>query len=202
MRQQWKSYHLISFDELGRLGRQAGDITSRPRQGSHQARPTGSASSVKTIGMNDVACFIAGVATPDDTMTSTLSRTTRQRLQRRFRSAPPPRRYTIVAVRPSIQPSSPRRWTKAAVHGPPPDAEVFPKNPMVGSLPFGCARVASGHAAAAPPRRAMISRRFTGTTPCFRAKDSTLGSAGDCCTAEFRWAYDRSGSIPLKKSPK
>ena len=35
-----------------------------------------------------------------------------------------------------------------------------PKNPMVGSLPGCCARAASGHAAAVPPRRAMNSRRF------------------------------------------
>jgi hypothetical protein len=36
---------------------------------------------------------------------------------------------------------------------------VEPKNPMVGSFAGCCARAASGHAAAAPPRRVMTSRR-------------------------------------------
>ena len=36
---------------------------------------------------------------------------------------------------------------------------LAPKNPMVGSFAGCCARAASGHAAAAPPRRVMNSRR-------------------------------------------
>ncbi len=56
------------------LARPGGNVTGRARAAT-RPRPTGSASSVKTIGMTDVACFITGVATPDDTMTSTLSRT-------------------------------------------------------------------------------------------------------------------------------
>src|SRR5262245_32179370 len=35
------------------------------------------------------------------------------------------------------------------------------KAPIVGSFPGCCARAASGHVAAAPPRRVMNSRRFT-----------------------------------------
>jgi hypothetical protein len=38
--------------------------------------------------------------------------------------------------------------------------DPFGKYPMVGSFPACCARAASGHAAAAPPRSVMNSRRF------------------------------------------
>src|SRR5258706_10256642 len=62
-------------------------------------------------------------------------------------------------VRPSIQPSSRRCATKAAVHGPKAEASA-PKKPMVGSFPACCASAASGHAAAAPPNSVMKSRRL------------------------------------------
>jgi uncharacterized protein YchJ len=35
-----------------------------------------------------------------------------------------------------------------------------PRKPIVGTFAGCCARAASGHAAAAPPRRVMNSRRF------------------------------------------
>src|SRR5262252_1249517 len=63
-------------------------------------------------------------------------------------------------VRPSTQPSSRRRATKAAAHGAKPEA-LAPRNPIVGSLPVCCARATSGHAAAAP-RNGMNSRRLIG----------------------------------------
>ena len=37
--------------------------------------PTGSLATANTMGMTDVTCFAAGTASPDVTMTSTLSRT-------------------------------------------------------------------------------------------------------------------------------
>ena len=47
------------------------------------------------------------------------------------------------------------------------------RNPITG-IAGCCARAASGHAAAAPLRRVMNSRRFTARClPCFRQKDST-----------------------------
>src|SRR5215831_15767003 len=63
-------------------------------------------------------------------------------------------------VRPSTQPSSRRRATKAAAHGAKPEA-LAPRNPIVGSLPVCCAPATSGHAAAAP-RNGMNSRRLIG----------------------------------------
>jgi len=63
-------------------------------------------------------------------------------------------------VRPSIQPSSRNRCTKASVHVLWAEAGMTPKNPMVGSLPACCARAASGHVAAAPPSSVMNSRRL------------------------------------------
>jgi hypothetical protein len=63
-------------------------------------------------------------------------------------------------VRPSIQPSSRNRCTKAAVHWLCVAAEFVPKNPMVGSFAGCCARAASGHATAAPPSSVMNWRRL------------------------------------------
>src|SRR5262249_50884267 len=59
--------------------------------------------------------------------------------------------------RPSIQPSSRSRCTKAATRLLSIEGSA-PKNPMVGSFPACCARAASGHAAAAPPSSVMNSR--------------------------------------------
>src|SRR5271154_5193946 len=67
-------------------------------------------------------------------------------------------------VRPSIQPSSRNRSTKAAVHALQIEASA-PRNPTVGSLPACCARAASGHVAAPPPTSVMNSRRLIGCAP-------------------------------------
>src|SRR5262249_47298685 len=68
-------------------------------------------------------------------------------------------RYSMAMVRPSTQPSSPSRCTKAAVHGRQPAASD-PLNPIVGSLPDCCPCAASGHAAA-PPSTVRNRRRRT-----------------------------------------
>ena len=113
--------------------------------------PTGSPATAKTIGMTDVACFAAATgAVPHVTMTSTLSRTNSAAISAKRSLRPSAQRYSIATVRPSIQPSSRSRCTKAAVHGLMAEGVLAPKNPMVGSLPACCARAASGHA---PPRR-------------------------------------------------
>src|SRR5262245_51626673 len=52
-----------------------------------------------------------------------------------------------------------------------PSGDRAPRNPSTGIV--CCARAASGHAAAAPPRSVMNSRRFT-MAPVLRPKDSTL----------------------------
>jgi len=72
---------------------------------------------------------------------------------------PSAQRYSMATVRPSIQPSSRSRCTKAAVHWLQFAEVAAPSKPMVGSLAC-CARAASGHAAAAPPNSVMNSRRF------------------------------------------
>ena len=122
--------------------------------------PTGSATDPKTIGMTDVACFAAmTAAVPPVTITLTFSRTNSATISGKRSLRPSPQRYSIATVRPSIQPSSRRRCTKAAVHWLMADEVSGPRNPMVGS--FGCcARAASGQAAVAPPRSVMNSRRF------------------------------------------
>src|SRR5262249_61880864 len=91
-------------------------------------------------------------------------------------AAPPAQRYSITTVRPSIQPSSRSRCTKAAVHGLQAEGTAVPRYPTVGS--FGCcARAASGHAAAAPPRSVMNSRLFT-RSPRRKARAAWAGFRG------------------------
>ena len=113
--------------------------------------PSGSCASAKTIGMTDVACFAARTALPDVTMTSTFKRTNSAAISANRSLRPSAQRYSIAMVRPSIQPSSRSRSTKAAVHWP--AKRVVPKNPTVGSFPACCARAAIGHARRAAEQR-------------------------------------------------
>src|SRR5215467_8441968 len=122
---------------------------------------TGLAAVANTIGITDVACFAArtgGVLCVR--MTSTFSRTNSAANSAKRSLRPSAQRYSIVTVRPSIQPRSRSRCTKAAVNWRCAAGVVEPKNPMVGSFPGCCARAASGHAAAAPPMSVMKSRRL------------------------------------------
>jgi hypothetical protein len=76
----------------------------------------------------------------------------------------------MATVRPSVQPSSRMRCTKAAVHWLQLEGVLGPSKPMVGSL-TGCARAARGHASAELLRSAMNSRRLMGLTPRPRITD-------------------------------
>src|SRR5262245_43273148 len=115
-----------------------------------------------TIGITEVACFAAiVVGIPQVTMTPTLRRTNSAAISPRRSSRPSAHRSSITMLRPSIQPSSRRRCTKAAIHLLSADRVLAPKNPIV--FAGCCARAASGHAAAAPPTRVMNSRRLMGS---------------------------------------
>jgi hypothetical protein len=87
-----------------------------------------------------IACFAATAAFPPVTMTSTLSRTNSAAMSAKFSLRASAQRYSIVTVRPAIQPSSRSRCTKAAVHGSQAEAVVVPRNPIVGSFVDCCAR--------------------------------------------------------------
>ena len=100
-------------------------------------------------------CGVAGV-----TMTSTLSRTNSAAISAKRSVRPSAQRYSIATVRPSIQPSSRSRCTKAAVHWPQAEAVAAAQKPDGRQLAVCCARAASGHAAAAPPSSVMNSRRL------------------------------------------
>jgi hypothetical protein len=103
-----------------------------------------------------------------------------------FLSRPSAQRYSTATVRPSIQPSSRSRWTKAAYQWPWVAGVPDPMIPIVGSFPGCCARTASGHAAAAPPSRVMNSRRLMDSP---QAKEDTLSHYWTavvlCITAKF-----------------
>ena len=122
--------------------------------------PTGSPADANTIGITDVTCFAAMTfAVPAVTMTSTFRRTNSAAISAARSVRPSAQRYSIARVRPSIQPSSPSRCTRAAVHGRATEAVVGPRTPMVGSFATCCPRAASGHETV-PLRRMMNSRRF------------------------------------------
>ena len=91
---------------------------------------------------------------------STLRRTNSFAIAAARSLLPSPQRHSIATVRPSIQPISCNRCTKAATHSLPAERVLWPKSPMVGSFSPFAARAATGQAAAAlPPRRVTNSRR-------------------------------------------
>ena len=106
-------------------------------------------------GWRAVACFSVTTAPPYVTTTSTFCRTNSAANSATRSGRPSDQRYSIATVRPSIQPSSRNRSTKAVVRGINAEA-FFDRNPMVGSLPACCERAASGHAKAAPLRSVEV----------------------------------------------
>ena len=93
-------------------------------------------------------------------MTLTLSRTNIRRELTQTLGAPLRPTIFDFVVFPSIQPSSCRRRTKAAVHWLWVEAEFGLRHPVIGGFADCCARVLSGHAAAVPPRSVTKSRRL------------------------------------------
>ena len=123
---------------------------------------TGSPTLANTIGMTDVACFVARTCgVPEVTMTSTLSRTNSAAIWTKRSARPSDQRYSIVMVRPSLQPSSRSRCVKAATNSLSAERVLWPENPMVRSFADCCARAASGQATAAPPSSVMKCLHLT-----------------------------------------
>jgi hypothetical protein len=122
------------------------------------------------------------VDVPCVTMTSILSRTNSAAISAKRSVRPSAQRYSIVTVRPSIQPSSRSRCTKASVHSLWTEPVFAPRNPITG-IADCCARAASGHTTV-PPRRVMKSRRLMPTPSQAEAQifniqnDSTPGPRG------------------------
>src|SRR6516165_1932264 len=87
-----------------------------------------------------------------------LSRTNSAAISALRSGRPSDQRYSIAMVRPSTQPSSRSRPTKAAVQGLKTDA-LAPMKQIVGSLSGACEYVASGQTAADPAITLMKSRR-------------------------------------------
>src|SRR5262245_55911075 len=133
---------------------------------------TGAPTSVKTMGMTDVACFAAAaVALPYVKTMSTLSRTSSAASSAKRSTRPSPHRYSIATSRPSIQPSARIRCPNAARNWLSDDDVPEPRYPIAGTLGLCCARATSGNpAAAAPPNNVMTSRRRIIRSPRRRAR--------------------------------
>src|SRR5262245_1331238 len=100
-----------------------------------------------------------------------------------------------MTFRPSTYPVSLRPWRNALNGLAKRSGDELPRNPITG-MPGCCARAASGHTTAAPPRKLKKSRRLTFTPKAQRraivaAKTGTLegvdvrfGSKADICAAK------------------
>ena len=127
---------------------------------------TGGSAIRKTIGMVLVAALAATAAGVLDNVA--ISETCR-----RIRSAvssgslsfcPEAQRNSIATFRPSTKPAVSKPLRSEATRLTFCSADPECRNPMTG-IPAGCACAASGHAAAAPPRSPMNSRRFIPSPP-------------------------------------
>ena len=97
--------------------------------------PTGSPAPANTIGISDVSRFAATTFdVPAVAMTLPFRRTNSATISAARSACPCAQRYSISTVRPSTQPSSRSRCTRAAVHLPPTKAVVGPRTPMIGSF--------------------------------------------------------------------
>src|SRR5262249_13897681 len=115
-------------------------VTLPPGRARLTTRPvlTGSPAPARTIGMT---CFAARTLTlPLETMTSTFCRTNSATISAARSLRPSAHRTLIATVRPSIQPSSRNRCTKAATRWFSTEPFLGFENPMVGNLRLLCAR--------------------------------------------------------------
>ncbi len=157
--------------------------------------PSGSAATAKTIGIVDVDCFAARtIGFAYVTMTSTLIRTNSAASSAARSLLPSAQRYSIIMLRPSIQPSS-RNFCKNAVsHSPWPAGVPEPKKPMVGSFSSCCVLAASGQVATVPPISPMNSRRLM-DFPRQRTSHVSTSASGRGCALRQIWVLDfRAGS--------
>src|SRR5262245_63635529 len=140
---------------------------------------------IPPIGIVFVAAMAARTATSGAPalMTATLRLMRSAAMAGSRSNSPSAQRYSIVTLRPSAKPASPRpRWNPAMrfVHC---TADTPCSTPMTG-IPACCARAASGHAAAAPPSSVMNSRRFI-RSPRRRRQAASAAPPG---RAPARWA--------------
>ena len=122
------------------------------------------------------ACLTAGTASPEVTMTSTFSRTNSAANSANRSERPSAQRTSIAAVRPSVQPSSRKRCTRAATNWPWDDGVPPARTPMVGSLAGCCARAASGQRRRAAEQRDELAPPHSITSSARSRKDSGIAS--------------------------
>src|SRR5579872_776138 len=140
-----------------------------PGRAKLETRPvsTGAPAVANTIGITDVACFAARVGgVLWVRIMLTLRWTNSAAIAAKRSVCPSAQRYSMMTLRPSVQPSSPSRCTKAAVIRLCAAALSTPINPMTGTA--GCwARTAKGNAVTVPPTSVMNSRRLIASPdPC------------------------------------
>ena len=124
--------------------------------------PTGSFCPMNTIGSVRVAiCNARTLGPPLEKITSGASATNSAACLRARSSSTAPQRYSISTLRPTAQPNScsPCRNPAIASDDCGSSAATSMSTPMRRTRSRCCALAARGHAAAAPPRKVMNSRR-------------------------------------------
>jgi hypothetical protein len=131
---------------------------------STKPAPTGSGTSTNTTGTVRVACNNGPTpAAPVVSMTSGVSATSSAAYLRMRSASPAAQRCSICRFWPTAQPSCASVCAKAVLRTCASGSSEarFVSTPMRRMRSRCCARVGSGHAAAAPPSSVMTARRFT-----------------------------------------
>src|SRR5262245_46170695 len=132
---------------------------------STKPAPTGSGTCTNTIGTVRVACNNGPViAPPAARMTSGASAANSAACLRILSASPPPQRYSIRTLRPSVQPNCCNPSRNAAKRACPSASSAMPASAPMWRMRC-CACAASGQDAAAVPRSVKKSRRLIACLP-------------------------------------
>src|SRR5262249_53992068 len=135
---------------------------------STKPEPTGSLVMVNTIGTVRVACSNGPtLEVPPASITSGASAANSAACLRISVASVVPQRVSMRRLRPMVQPNSASACRNAPTRACQTESSATPgtSTPMCRTRSPCCARAASGHAAAALPKRVMNSRRLMGLTP-------------------------------------
>jgi hypothetical protein len=122
---------------------------------------SGSPIAAMTMGVVVVAFFAARTAgVPLVTITSTFKRTKSVASSANRSPRPSAERYSITRFCSSMYPRARKLWRNASKFAAFNCIDVVSSTPMRQTLPGCCARAATGHAIAAPPKSVMNSRRL------------------------------------------
>src|SRR6516225_8205086 len=159
----------------------------------------GSPPVTKTTGIVAVAALAAsaGGVPPTAAITATLRETRSASSVGNRPYSPSAQRYSNATLRPSTKPVSRKPWWNARKRPAFKSSDSLPRNPITG-MAVGCARTATGQAAA-PPSPAMNSRRLMQKVNCpSHARESYRGRIARPKPPVLTFGRSRLRCIPLR----